>query len=404
MKLKLPYAAKLLKSADQNKSELFLTGGSLRDLILGKENTDYDIAVLGNPDSVSRSFSSLIDASWIALDTRREIFRVSKEKFIFDFTKIKKDIYSDLKRRDFRINSLGYNVKENKFYDPLGGSCDIKRKIIQADSRKTFSDDPLRLIRAYRLASQLDFKIEDKTKKTIKKDAGLIEKVKPERIRTELMYILRSPHSFKFIKELASVGIFKSIFKSKKHNFILLKKLEKFEEKILFFRKDPLINNWLNKEISASSDSCAILKLFILLQSFCMSSRKKIELIYKRLKLSNKEKRLLLILCNYEKFEKDLPRLFESIGADMPGIILLCSLGSTKFNFKYEVERFEKYGKLESKFNRLISGKDVLKILKIKPGPRVGRILKEIKVKFLRGQLKNKAQILERIPALSKKD
>lgn len=382
-----PIKRNLLKAADKNSAELFLVGGSLRDLILKKKISDYDMAVSGNSRLVSCDFSGIIKGSWITMDSEREIFRVVKKNLIFDFTKLEKDVFYDLTKRDFTINSLALDIKRQKFHDPLGGYEDLKRALIRANHSRIFSEDPLRLMRAYRLAAQLNFKIEPETRNLIKRNAYLIKKVKAERIRLELLYLLKADFSYPHIKELAEFGIFKNIFNGKKTDFVSLRKLKKFEKKVLFFQKDSILKNWLKNKISFTSTSKEIIKLFILLNSLGYDRKEKLEFAAEKLKLSIKEKKVLLTFGGYGGIDEK----------NNPGVFLLDKIYHPRFNLTSALERYKKYLKLEERFNELVSGRDILKALKIKPGPAVGKILRQIKKEFYAGKLKTRPEILRRI-------
>jgi tRNA nucleotidyltransferase (CCA-adding enzyme) len=204
-------------------SPVYLVGGSVRDEIMGKEICDYDFAtplppevveqkirdVGKRPILVGKRFGTImmrIEGYNIEITSfRSENYEPGNRKPLVDFVK---DISEDLKRRDFTMNAIAKN--ENKYIDLFGGREDIKRKIIRAVGNPTirFKEDPLRLLRAARFASQLGFDIEPETLKSMKKNAHHILDVSKERWTQEMDKLLMGKYVAKGLNYMWETDLF----------------------------------------------------------------------------------------------------------------------------------------------------------------------------------------------------
>lgn len=211
--------------------EAHLVGGCVRDLLLGREPKDWDIATSAKPDEIQKIFSdSLYENNFgtVAIKTRSKDDRlkiVEVTTFRLDsaysdsrhpdavvFTSSLKD---DLARRDFTVNAIAIAVpesnslKNHQIIDPFDGQSDLDKKIIRAvgDPNKRFSEDALRLLRAVRLSTELGFKIEPATTTALKSNSALLARVAPERIRDELVKIILTPTAASGIELLESVSL-----------------------------------------------------------------------------------------------------------------------------------------------------------------------------------------------------
>jgi poly(A) polymerase len=196
-KLSLPAA--LPDCLSKEKVKTYLVGGVLRDLIMERDGGDIDIAVCGDSLKIGGAVAASMGGSFVPLDEYNAISRVilhqpSGNRQI-DFTAIPDDIESDLKHRDFTINALAVDLADiNRdtapVIDPCGGLDDIAAATIRAVNDDVFQADPLRLLRAVRLAGELDFSIADDTLTLMKRDAARVVESAGERLREELLRIL----------------------------------------------------------------------------------------------------------------------------------------------------------------------------------------------------------------------
>jgi len=246
-------------------SPVYLVGGSVRDEIMGKEICDYDFAtplppevveqkirdVGKRPILVGKRFGTImmrIEGYNIEITSfRSESYEHGNRKPLVDFVK---DISKDLKRRDFTINSIA--KRENKYIDLFGGKKDIENKIIRAVGNPTirFKEDPLRLLRAARFASQLGFDIEENTLKSMKKNAHHILDVSKERWTQEMDKLLMGKDVTRGLYYLWDTQLFMYIIpelqlqhrfdqKSPYHNLFL-----DDHTKIVVANVNGLINRW----------------------------------------------------------------------------------------------------------------------------------------------------------------
>ncbi len=173
-----------------------LVGGSVRDGLLHKSSKqpDLDFVIPINAIKFSENLSKKINATFIKLDENRDIARLVINGWTLDFARqVGENLTEDLLKRDFRINAIALRFKEQpEIFDPTGGIDDLKSKKIVAISEKNLLDDPLRILRGFRLMCELDFKIEKKTKKFLKDNVDQLSNVAPERIKMEILKIVHS--------------------------------------------------------------------------------------------------------------------------------------------------------------------------------------------------------------------
>lgn len=187
--------------------ELYLVGGWVRDALLGRPHEDLDFATDAEPEETRAILQPVADELWLQGErfgtvgaevrgARMEITTLRTERYQpssrhpdVSFTK---DIGTDLSRRDFTINAMALRLPELSLVDPFGGIDDLKRRSIKTpiDPRDSFSDDPLRMLRAFRFASQLDFAVVDEVLKTVAELRDELATVSAERIRDELSKLL----------------------------------------------------------------------------------------------------------------------------------------------------------------------------------------------------------------------
>ncbi len=192
----------------------YIVGGSIRDIFLGRIPTDYDIAVLRFPEKYASDLASCVNGHVVKIGRRQQmIYRVVSEKGTFDISEIEgKTIEEDLVKRDFTINAVGYDLSSGKITDLFGGINDLSIKKIRMVTKEIFKQDPVRMIRAYRIAAMFDFEIESETAHAIKNSVKRITKTAGERIKAELFKILYCPKSYGYIHQMYETGLLFEIF------------------------------------------------------------------------------------------------------------------------------------------------------------------------------------------------
>ncbi len=197
----------------------FVVGGWVRDTLLGRKTHDIDFAVDGNGLEIARHVAEKLQGKFVPLDDVNRIGRVvfsdqigTAVNSIFDFASlVGSNIEADLGHRDFTINAVAAvpasSGESVTLIDPYHGITDLHRKKIKVTNPQVFAADPIRLLRAVRLAAQLEFKIEEETENKVREYASLIFQVAGERLRDELVALLSLPASGKYLGRLDELGL-----------------------------------------------------------------------------------------------------------------------------------------------------------------------------------------------------
>jgi tRNA nucleotidyltransferase/poly(A) polymerase len=334
-----------------------------------------------------------------------------------------KTIQEDLSRRDFTINAIAYDGKS--VIDPYLGQKDLSNKLIKAvgDPEIRFNEDALRLLRAVRFTSQLGFLIEVNTKSSIQKNAQLISKVSWERIRDEFLKILSGDHPAEGILFLKSTGLLSYILpevdvcftipqKSPKRHHVydvgthLVMALKHCPSGDPITRFATLIHD-IGKAKTFHKDEKTELITFY---NHEVIGKKQSTAIADRFKLSNKQKDKLVTLVAEHQFtvdenqtDKAVRRFIRGVTKeylqDMLDLRTGDRIGSgakpTSWRTELFKKRLEEVQKQPFQIKDLkIDGNDVMKILKIKPGPKIGEVLKDLFDQIVDKKIKNEKQAL----------
>ena len=208
----------VIEKLNKNGFDAYIVGGCVRDILLLKTPHDYDITTSATPDEIMTVFDKTIPTGikhgTVTVLIEGEPIEVTTFRCDGDYldarhpqnVKFVRNLKEDLSRRDFTVNAMAYN-NESGLCDLFGGQEDLKAKILRAvgDPEKRFKEDALRILRLFRFASTLNFKIEEKTFNAAIKCAPLISKVSVERIMTELKTAVLG-ENFKVIKPLIDCG------------------------------------------------------------------------------------------------------------------------------------------------------------------------------------------------------
>lgn len=210
----------VLKSILKEGYEAYIVGGYVRDFLLGKKSNDVDIITNALPKEILNIFpNSKQNGNYGSLNMKSNFFNYDittyRKELFYDHRRPVEFVYienllEDLPRRDFTINAICMNERK-KIIDPLNGCADIKERVIRmiGDVHQKLCDDPLRILRAIRFATVLDFRLEERLKQEILENNCLILTLPYERILKELEYIFLSDCVLKGLKLLHECGIFK---------------------------------------------------------------------------------------------------------------------------------------------------------------------------------------------------
>ncbi|MCG6893953.1 MAG: HD domain-containing protein [Desulfobacteraceae bacterium] len=186
----------------------WLVGGSVRDLLMGRTPIDYDIVVSGDFHAVAEMLARRCAARATRVQQGgRTVSRVFSGTRRWDVGPVDGGgIASDLARRDFTVNAMAYDLREGRLVDPWGGMRDLKAGLLRAVTAEALVSDPVRILRAYRIAAELDFRIEAETASDIARKAGLLRHAPGERIRTEMMALMQTPRTARHLRQMGDSG------------------------------------------------------------------------------------------------------------------------------------------------------------------------------------------------------
>ena len=421
--------------------ETFLVGGFIRDLLLGKEATDLDFLLDPFNYDFLQKLSHIFKGKLVTLDDERKYYRIVIEKdkrtYNLDFTPIyQKNLFLELSRRDFTINSIALNLKDFQIIDPLNGIKDLSQNILKMSSPLSFKEDPLRILRAFRFIGA-GFKIEEKTLENMKRERKRLKNVKPERIHEEIYKILRNPFTkdiWEKMEETSALEIlFPELIELQKipwsnphhedafqHSLSTLSALEflYFHLENLFPDLNDKIKLYLEEKIFSEYSKKEALKLMALfhdigkIKTFSIDEKGLVHYyrhseqgaiiiqdIGERLRFSNKEitfyQKLIqhhMYLINFLQNLNNLSmyKLINRVQEDTPGLVLLFTADQLAIKGEKSILDFAK--KLLKEFfdiknlpKPLLNGKEIMKIFNLKQSPLVG----ELKEKLIEAQVKN---------------
>lgn len=456
-----------LDFAKKRKVKLYLVGGALRDLLLGrlKSNPDFDFCLKRGAINFGKALAREMGAGFVVLDQEHGACRVVKKTgkgfYTFDFTDFRgSNLEIDLMHRDFTINAIALKLEDafckkdlsSFLIDPAHGIKDLRQKLIRLVHKKSFSEDPLRVMRAFSFSSSLGFKIDKTTLSFAKKEKSKLRRVSGERVRDELFKIFEGKSAYEYFIKLDELGILRIIFpetdkmrgigKGAYHHLdVWDHTLETIKQLEIIFNKisnNIGLQDYLNEEISSGHHRYALLKLGAFLHDigkpkamrriegkiiFHGHERLGLDLlveICRRLKLSVDEinclRRIVLwhLRPGYLADSDELTarakfRYFRDAGCEAASILLLSladqratkgplttALSRTRHEktvAKLLKEHFKKIK--EKKKVRLVNGDDLIKEFKLEPSPLIGKLLLEIEELQAIGRLKSKAEAIK---------
>lgn len=203
--------------------DAFAVGGCVRDSILARKPQDWDITTSAKPEAIKEIFRRTVDTGiehgTVTVMIGKDSYEVTTYRIdgAYEDSRHPKEVRftncleEDLRRRDFTINAMAYN-DDVRLVDVFGGMQDLNHHLIRCvgDPRERFSEDALRILRAVRFSAQLDFPIEPDTAKAVKELAPNLKNISAERIQTELVKLLTSPHPER-IQDACELGITKVV-------------------------------------------------------------------------------------------------------------------------------------------------------------------------------------------------
>ena len=222
VRIELPQdVKKIIDELEKNGFEGYAVGGCVRDSILNKNPSDWDITTSAKPEDIKRIFRRTVDTGikhgTVTVLMGKDTYEVTTYRVDGEYTDHRHpesvtftaSLIEDLKRRDFTINAMAYNDRDG-LIDEFDGMGDIKRRTVRCvgDPNQRFSEDALRMMRAVRFAAQLDFDIDEETFDAVRRLAKTISGISAERVRTELVKLIVSdrPDMLRLLYEAGITG------------------------------------------------------------------------------------------------------------------------------------------------------------------------------------------------------
>lgn len=479
--------------------EVYLVGGALRDALLKRPFKDIDLAVPPSADfeAAVRRLAGRIGAAAFPLDAASQVWRLTQRKAPFAQVDVMPfvggTLRSDLARRDFTINSLALRlapglkfraarggaftlaVKKTAVTDLCGGLKDLAARRVRPAADNVFTEDPVRLLRAFRIAAALDFKLAPAALKLITAQAGLIKNTAPERVREELMRLLESPESHRWLAELHRRGLLCAVFPDLAaqetcatgyygkggvltHTLRVVERLDH-----LFDNLDSCLPD--HRKVAGLLPEPRLMKLAALLHDVAKPPKAAVvggrlrffgheeygavmaEKIMEGLRFSREEIRLAAAIigahlrpgnlaANDTISDRAMFRFFRTLGdytvpllvlswADHASYVTQEQLGRMKRKLREEpkplpaglpynspkktlrymqvlnqlLSVYIRKG-MKSRTSRLVDGNDVIKVLKVPEGPRVGELLEKVHLLQFEGKIKTRDQALKALKGM----
>lgn len=451
-KLCFPVFELIGRAADEAGLETYVVGGFVRDTVMKRACKDIDIVTIGSGIQLAEKLQEKIGkGSKISVfrnfGTAMLHFRDGDEDWQVEFVGARKESYShdsrkpvvedgtledDQNRRDFTINAMAICLNRNRYgelTDPFDGCSDIKKQIIRtpSDPDITFSDDPLRMLRAIRFATQLDFSIHPDTFEAIKRNAYRIEIVSMERNIDEINKMMLSSHPSMGFRLLDKSGLLERLFpelvrlkgtesvgeRSHKDNFKhTLEVLDNISKKSddLFLRWAAVLHD-IGKPYCKRYDE----KTGFSFHGHELKGSRMVKPIFRRLKLPLNEKmkyveKLVSLHLRPIVLAKDIVtdsavrRLIFDAGDDIDDLMLLCQADITSKN-SYKVKQYmhnfeivkQKMLEIEEKdrirnFQPPVCGEEIMKIFDLAPCKEIGVLKTAVKDAILDGIIPNEKQ------------
>ena len=430
--------------ASKQKKKAYAVGGAVRDVFIGKKLKEIDIMVIGDGIEFAKVVAKQMGVPKIVPFHRFstahipskpipiEIAAARKETYSKDSRKPNKVTYTnlegDLLRRDFTVNAMAVDLLPDNFgnlYDPYNGLRDLlsKQLITPMDPDETFSDDPVRMMRAAYFSSKLNLKIDDDCYESMTRQAGRIKIVSQERITTEFTKILSTEKPSVGLKILQEVGLMKHIF-PEIHVMYGMEQTKEWKHKDVFFHTMEVVDN------AAKLSKKMKLRFAALVHDIAKPPTRRVDpkkgytfhghdavgermlnKVARRMKLSNSLKDYLkkltllhlrpIALAKKVITDSAVRRVMVAAGEDLDDLLTLCRADITtknpkkvrKYmrNFELVEERMRDVHERDSmkKFQSPIRGDEIMKVCGLNEGKIVGLIKTDIENAILDGKIDN---------------
>ena len=440
--------AKILKCASQIARELdtaaFIVGGSVRDVLLGKKIKDIDLMVENKSSEFSDLLAKKLNVKTVIKYEKFHTYKIPYSSIEIEIAASRKESYNkdsrkpnkvilasvdeDLSRRDFTVNAIAASLTDNNFgdiYDPLNGISDLnKGKLITPkDPDITFSDDPLRMLRAIRFSTVLNFTLDENIKKSIKSQAKRIKIISFERITAEIIKILSCEKPSKGFYLLKELELLKYIFPEldimpgveaigkHTHKDVFIHTLEVVDNAAKLTNKMEIRFAALMHDIAKPQTKKYYKNKGWTFHGHEELGRRMVRDVAKRMKISNDLRDYLMILTKLHLrpialakkniTDQAIRRLMYEASEHIDDLMILCRADITTKNKKKiekymgnfeRVEKLMKDVKLRDEmraFKSPVDGHIIMKTFSLKEGKSVGLFKDRIEEAILDGEIKN---------------
>ncbi|MCL6495788.1 MAG: CCA tRNA nucleotidyltransferase [Ignavibacterium sp.] len=439
----IPIVSIITEAAKESGIEVFLVGGVVRDLILKRDRSDLDFLVIGDSLKFAEKVANKIGIQKVTKFRNFGTAHFIYENYDIEFVGARKESYNrdsrkpivedgtfedDIKRRDFTINAMAISLNDKNFgelIDIFNGYNDLHNKLIKTplDPFQTFDDDPLRIMRAFRFAAQLEFQVDETIMKAAKEMKERLRIVSQERITDEFLKILSAPKPSIGFKLLYDSEVLQIIF-PEIHNLAGVDQRQDYHHKDVFLHTLIVVDNisqvtenlWLRFAALVHDIAKPQTKKFVEGIGWTFHGHEELgarmmKNIFHRMKLPmNKleyvEKLVRLhlrpiALAKEEVTDSAIRRLIVQAGDDLQDLITLCRADITSKN-PQKVEKYlanyeavmQKVLEVREKdrlraFQSPVRGDEIMKICNLKPSKKVGVIKKAIEEAILDGVIEN---------------
>ncbi len=453
MRIELPEKVKFIIETIENAGfEAYAVGGCVRDSMMNREPNDWDITTSAKPHEVKALFPRTIDTGiqhgTVTVMMKKDGFEVTTYRIDGEYEDSRHpkevtftpDLSEDLRRRDFTINAMAYNDRTG-LVDLFGGKEDLERKVIRAVGvpEERFTEDALRIMRAFRFAAQLDFSIEESTCEAAERLAGTLKNISAERIRDELTKLVVSDHP-EYLLKLYKAGITAIVFpeldkciETEQNNVHHMYNVgEHIVHSMMELKKDEAGKFLSRLGYQMDSDTFRVLRLSLMLHDIGKPECHTVgedgvdhfyrhadtgehiaEDILRRLKEDNHTIDLVRHLVRFhdarpEPKARSVRRAASKIGSDTFPLYLLVQycdiMAQSDYEKQEKIDRLNKvadiYMEIKAKGECLsikelaVNGGDLIKEAGMKPGPDMGRVLNELLEEVIKDPVLNEKQKL----------
>jgi len=426
-----PTALNIIKKLREAGFESYFAGGCVRDLLLNVEPKDYDIVTNALPEQIEALFEHSI-----AIGKQFGVIIIVEDGHHFEIATFRSDAsYSDgrrpdailftnaeedAKRRDFTINGLFYDPLTDKILDFIGGQKDLQEHLIRfiGEPEERILEDHLRILRAVRFKNQLQFQYEPTTYHALQKHAELvIDKVSKERLGDELNKILSCAKPSQAFEELSHLGILKVIFPELEAMHGIAQPYEFHHEGDVWTHTMQALDSlpktaslrlrWATLLHDSGKPETYKLEERIRFDSHCQASASITQTVLKRFKMSRKFTEEIQWLVVHHMMMVPLAEMNEGrkmhwflhpLFPDLLGVFEADARGTTPTDLSLYDQILKLYQEAKNKMPHepkpLLTGNEIAETLNLKPGPKIGEILADLRHEQLSGNLDNKTEAL----------